>query len=43
LSKVQYWQIIDTPNSYCFYKDICPSPITAANAAPIGILFWAPS
>ena len=25
-SKVQYWQLIDTPrpiSSYCFYKDIC--------------------
>jgi len=28
-SKVQYWQLIDIPrpiSSYCFYKDICPSP-----------------
>ena len=27
--KVQYWQLIGIPrpiNSYCFYKDICPSP-----------------
>jgi len=28
-SKVRYWQLIDIPrpiSSYCFYKDICPSP-----------------
>ena len=28
-SKVQYWQLLDIPRpitSYCFYKDIRPSP-----------------
>ena len=31
---MQYWQLID----YCFYKDICPSPIAAVNTAPIILL-----
>ena len=37
-SKVQYCQLIGIPrpiSSYCFYNDICPSPTSAANTAPI--------
>jgi len=41
LSKVQYWQLIDIPgliSSYCFYKDICPSPNYTPNLLQLPIL-----
>ena len=40
-SKVQYWQLIDIPrliNSYCFYKDICPSSNLYPNLLQLPIL-----
>jgi len=40
-SKVQYWQLIDIPrpiSSYCFYKDICPSPNLYPNLLQLPIL-----
>ena len=40
-SKVQYWQLIDIPrpiSSYCFYKDICPSPKLYPNLLQLPIL-----
>ena len=40
-SKVQYWQFIDIPrpiSSYCFYKDICPSPNLYPNLLQLQIL-----
>ena len=41
LSKVQYQQLIDIPrpiSSYCFYKDICPSPNLYPNLLQLPIL-----
>ena len=40
-SKVQYWQLIDIPrliSSYCFYKDIWPSPNLYPNLLQLPIL-----
>ena len=40
-SKVQYWQLIGIPrpiSSYCFYKDICPSPNLYPNLLQMTIL-----
>ena len=39
--KVQYWQLIDIPrpiSSYCFNKDICPSPNLYPNLLQLPIL-----
>ena len=41
LRKVQYWQLIGIPrpiSSYCFYKDICPSPNLYPNLLQLPIL-----
>jgi len=38
---VQYWQLIGIPrpiSSYCFYKDICPSPNLYPNLLQLPIL-----
>ena len=40
-SKVQHWQLIGIPrpiSSYCFYKDICPSPKLYPNLLQMTIL-----